>query len=88
MTVSLNIKNPETCRLVKELAQETGQSMTAAVTDAVRERLERIRAERSEGRKDNERAMGLLELIRSRMPPDYLDQDFDELLYDEMGLPK
>jgi hypothetical protein len=26
--------------------------------------------------------------IGSRMPPGYLDQDFDELLYDEEGLPK
>ncbi len=86
--MSLNIKNPETYRLVKELAQETGRSMTAAVTDAVRERFERVRAQRGEGRVGNERAAAPLEVIRSGMPPGYLDQDFDELLYDEMGLPK
>jgi antitoxin VapB len=37
--MSLNIKNPETYRLVKELADATGESMTTAVTEAVRERL-------------------------------------------------
>jgi antitoxin VapB len=41
----LNIKNAETHRLVKELAALTGESMTAAVTNAVRERLERVRVE-------------------------------------------
>ena len=37
--MSLNIKNEETYRLAQELAQLTGESMTAAVTEAVRERL-------------------------------------------------
>jgi antitoxin VapB len=87
--MSLNIKNPQTYRLVKELAELTGVSMTAAVTGAVQEKLERIRAERSE---DVEaRVQRILELaaeIGRGMPPGYLDQDFDELLYDERGLPK
>jgi antitoxin VapB len=86
--MSLNIKNPETCRLVKELADETGLSMTAAVTEAVVERLKAVRAERGAGRIDMERALALLQVIRDRMPPGYLDQDFDELLYDEIGAPK
>jgi antitoxin VapB len=87
--MSLNIKNPETYRLVKELADATGQSMTAAVTNAVRERLDRIRAERGDDHEARVRRM--LEMaaeIGRRMPPGYLDQDFDELLYDENGLPK
>lgn len=86
--MSMNIKNPETFRLAKELAAATGESMTAAVTMAIRERLERIRAERGEGGIDMERAMALLAVMRSRMPPGYLDQDLDELLYDEKGAPK
>lgn len=86
--MSMNIKNPETFRLAKELAAATGESMTAAVTMAIRERLERVRAERGEGGIDMERAMALLAVMRSRMPPGYLDQDFDELLYDEKGAPK
>ena len=87
--MSLNIKNPETYRLVKELADETGQSMTAAVTAAVRAPLDRIPAERGDDVEARVRRM--LEMaaeIGRRMPPGYLDQDFDELLYDEHGLPK
>jgi antitoxin VapB len=47
--VRLNIKNPETYRLVEELAKRTSESMTAAVTIAVRERLDRIRSEQRTG---------------------------------------
>ena len=86
--MALNIKNPETYRLARELADETGLSMTAAVTEAVRERLKALRAERGAGQIDLERAMALLQVIRERMPPGYLDQDFDEILNDEMGAPK
>lgn len=87
--MSLNIKNPETYQLVKELAAETGQSMTAAVTDAVRERLDRVRAERDVDHEARvQRILDMAAEIGRRMPPGYLDQDFDELLYDENGLPK
>jgi antitoxin VapB len=88
-TMSMNIKNPETFRLAKELAAVTGESVTAAVTVAIRERLERIRAERADD--PEARAQRILELaaeMRSRAPAGYFDQDFDEILYDEMGLPK
>lgn len=37
----LNIKNPETHRLAKELARRRGESLTAAVTTALREQLAR-----------------------------------------------
>jgi len=87
--MSLNIKNVETYRLVKELADETGESMTAAVTEAVRERLDRVRAER--GIDHDARVQRILDMaaaMRERAPAGYFDQDFDELLYDEKGLPK
>jgi len=45
--MGLNLKNEEAHRLAQELARLTGESMTAAVTTAIRERLERIRGERS-----------------------------------------
>ena len=45
--MSLNIKNDETCRLARELAQLTGESMTGAITAALRERLERETRARS-----------------------------------------
>ena len=45
--MSLNIKNEETHQLARELAALTGESMTGAITVALRERLERERRERS-----------------------------------------
>jgi antitoxin VapB len=44
--MTLNIKNPEAHRLAQELAALTGESMAAAVTESVRERLARIRQQR------------------------------------------
>ena len=87
--MSMNIKNPEAYRLVKELADETGVSMTQAVISSVRERLDRIRSDREadvEGRAA--RIMELAKVIHDGAPPGYWDQDFDELLYDDLGLPK
>jgi antitoxin VapB len=39
----LNIKSEETDQLARQLAAETGESLTAAVTIALRERLFRVR---------------------------------------------
>jgi antitoxin VapB len=39
--LSLNIKNEETHRLARELARRNGETVTMAVTIALRERLER-----------------------------------------------
>jgi antitoxin VapB len=86
--VSLNIKNTETYRLVKELADATGVSMTAAVTDAVRRRLSELRAERGDDGIDLERALALTAEMRERLGADYLARDFDAQLYDERGLPR
>lgn len=87
--MSLNIKNPATYQLAKELAAATGESMTQAVTQAIRERLGRIRAEAEvdvEARAA--RIMELADELHRRAPPGYWDQDFDALLYDEDGLPR
>jgi len=87
--MALNIKNPETYRLARELADETGLSMTAAVTEAVRQQLARIRAAQGDDAEARvERMLQLAAEIRRRAPVGYFDQDFDELLYDEAGLPK
>lgn len=39
--MALNLKNDETERLARKLAQATGESITLAVTVAIKERLER-----------------------------------------------
>ena len=48
--MSLNIKNEEAHRLARELAALTGESMTVAVIEALRERIERVQAYRDYGR--------------------------------------
>lgn len=45
--MALNIRNPETERLANELARETGETKTEAVTKALRDRLARLRRERA-----------------------------------------
>jgi antitoxin VapB len=45
--MALNIRNPETEKLAETLAKLTGESKTQAVTQALRDRLERVRRRRS-----------------------------------------
>ena len=85
--MSLNIKNDEADRLARELAALTGKSVTVAVTEAVRERLEREhRARRREGLAARLLAIGAD--CASRLKEPYRSIDHDALLYDERGLPK
>jgi antitoxin VapB len=83
---SLNIKNDETCRLIRELAEMTGETMTGAVTEAVRERLGRVRQERAGGLADRLLAIG--RDCANRLGDEYRGLDHDALLYDERGLPR
>ena len=85
--MALNIKNEETYRLVRELADLTGESMTGAVTEAVRERLERLK--QAEGRVGMaERILAIAADMHARLPKDFFDIEHGDLLYDEYGLPK
>lgn len=45
--MTFNIKDPYADGLTRELAAETGETLTEAVTVAVSERLQRVRAQRS-----------------------------------------
>ncbi len=85
--MSFNIKNEETCRLAGELARLTGETMTGAITVALRDRLERERRERSvEVRLRKMRAISerCAKLLREGGPP----IDHGDFLYDDHGLPK
>lgn len=84
--MALNIKSQETYRLVQELAELTGQSMTAAVTDAVREKLARARREKGQGLAARLMEIGADAAPRFKEP--YKSIDHGDLLYDENGLPK
>jgi antitoxin VapB len=85
-TMGLNIKSEETHRLAKELSRLTGESMTAAVTEAVRERLDRVRRERAVGLADRLLAIG--KDCAARLKEPFLSADHWDLLYDERGLPR
>ena len=84
--MSLNIKNEETHRLAQKLARLTGESMTAAVDKAVRERLERVRETKNDGLA--ERLLKIGRECAAHMKEHYLSIDHGEMLYDEKGLPK
>ena len=85
--MGLNIKNDETCRLARELAGLTGESMTGAITVALRERLERERHARSvEARRKKIRAIA--ERCARDLRPGPSAVEHGDLLYDERGLPK
>ncbi len=84
--MDLNIKNDEAHRLARELADLTGESMTAAVTEALRERLARIRRGKSPGLADRLLAIGRDCAAHLKEP--YRSVDHGDLLYDERGLPR
>ncbi|MBK8293733.1 MAG: type II toxin-antitoxin system VapB family antitoxin [Solirubrobacterales bacterium] len=84
--MSLNIKNEEAHRMAKELAGHTGESMTTAVTEAIRERRDRVvgksKAERFEA------IMASSKKTAALLKAKGVTLDHAELLYGEDGLPK
>lgn len=84
--MSLNIKDEKTHRLAKELARLTGESMTAAVNEAIRERLERVRGKSKQDM--TERMMEIARECGPRWKEPFRSMDHGDLLYDEKGLPK
>ena len=84
--MSMNIKNEEAYRLTKELVKVTGESLTTAVTEAVRERLDRLRREQGEGLADRLLIIGKDCAAQLKKPFRIIDHG--KMLYDERGLPK
>ena len=84
--MSLNIKNGVAHRLAQELAALTGESMAAAVTEAVRERLERLRREQGEG--VSQRLLSIGRDCAGRLKEPFRSAQHGDLLYGEDGLPR
>jgi antitoxin VapB len=83
--VALNIKDPETDRIARELSAATGESITVAVRVAMEERLRRVRA-----RPDDDDADSEIDQIIARIQrlPVLDDRSPDDIIgYDENGLP-
>lgn len=84
--MALNIKDPETDRLARELASITGESITVAARVALEERLSRVRR-RTGG--DATRSALLAIVARGRTRPRLDERPEDEILgYNEIGLPR
>ncbi len=86
--VALHIEeDDEAYRLVRELADLRGESMSDVVTELAREAIERERPRMST---DALRAKWLAKGkdFRARMHEPYLSADHGDLLYDERGMPK
>ena len=84
--MSLNIKNEETCRLASEMARLTGETMTGAITVALRERLEREKRARSvEARIQELRTTA--DRCAKLLGPGPSAVEHGDVLYGERGLP-
>jgi antitoxin VapB len=84
--MAMNIKSAEAEKLTRELAELTGESMTTAITEAVRERLDRVRQRRGAGL-----AKRMLEIGKdcaAHLKEPFRSADHGQWLYDEKGLPR
>ncbi len=86
MIWGLNIRNSEAEQLAAELARQTGKSKTEAVTKALRDRLARVRRERSRRRLADE--LKATAEHCANMPVLDASSADDILGYDEHGLPR
>lgn len=83
--MGISIKNARTEQLARELARQTGESLTTAIRRALEERLERVEGRRSPQDKlrlarASLRRVDALPVLNARTPEEILG-------YDEHGLP-
>jgi antitoxin VapB len=83
--MALNIKDPEAHKLARKIAAQTGETVTRAVTEALRERLTRL----NKSRRSKSTAEELLAIGR-RCAATLIGKavDHEALLYDKRGLPR
>jgi antitoxin VapB len=83
--MAISLKDPETDRLARTVAALTGETLTAAVRNALKERLERERLRRGERADLLARIREIGEHCASL--PVYDDRSPDEIVgYDETGM--
>lgn len=91
--MSLNIKDPEVHEMARQIAANHGISMTGAVREALREKLEKDGAAKdASSEEEAKRKYDLLMEFAdecARLVPDPIHSwEIDKYLYDEDGLPK
>jgi antitoxin VapB len=84
--MAMNIKNDEAQKLARKLSELTGESLTAAVTEAVRERLERIQSSQGAGLAD--RLLRIGKDCAAHLKEPFRSAEHGDILYDERGLPR
>lgn len=84
--MGMNIKNDETQKLVRELSGITGESLTTAITEAVRERLERVQSQHGDGLAD--RLLRIGKDCAAHLSEPFRSTEHGDILYDEKGLPR
>lgn len=83
--MAISLKDPETDRLARAVAALTGESLTAAIRNALAERLERERLRRGETADLVARIRAIGEHCASL--PDFDTRSADEIIgYDENGM--
>jgi len=82
--MTLNIKDPEAHRLAQAIAKATGETMTRAVTEALRDRYKRLQTRRSKA--PLEELLAIAKRASAQVHRPHLDHA--QFLYDERGLPK
>jgi antitoxin VapB len=84
--MALSIKNSETERLARQVSRETGESLTEAIQQSLRERLERL----SRRRRQHIATEKVAEILRRiDALPTLDDRSNDEILgYDNQGIPR
>lgn len=80
----ISIKDPETDRKIRELAELTGESITTSVRTAIEQRLRR-----ESGRRRSGVAERLLQLSLAKQGKKQFDESAEEAIgYDENGMPR
>ena len=82
MNMQINIKNDEARMLADEITKRTGETITEAVTIALKQRLKKLTLEERLARIDQ-----LTTDISSRLEEPWKSIDHGDLLYDENGMP-
>lgn len=86
--MQLNIKNPETVKLAHELATLEGTSISKVVMLSLKQRKDALLARRA-SLSSEEKLAAIMEISRRAAKlPIYDERAPDDLLYDDLGLPK
>ncbi|MBF0135499.1 MAG: type II toxin-antitoxin system VapB family antitoxin [Magnetococcales bacterium] len=81
--MSILIESDEACQLAIDLVGLTGEDLTQAITESIRERL--LRIQQAHALADDLMTIGHNCAVRLKEP--YRSADHGDLLYDERGIP-